>query len=221
MSTKPYLLQMDLESKPCLVVGAGPIALHKTRHLLNSGARVTVVSTSFHIGFDDLALETRHTRAFEDADIEGMMLVQAATQHGELNARIATLCTAQGILCSVAHDTTLGTFATPAVLDAGALRVAVSTQSLSPSYSARLRREIAQQLPDYLNEYLTFLGEHRAQSKQAITDPQLRMRFNAYLASAEFEAIFVDLEKEALTKKVQALMAHPETIPESYTPQWG
>ena len=57
MSAQPYIMQIDLESKPCLVVGGGPIALHKTRNMIASGARVTVVSTSIHAGFDELPLE--------------------------------------------------------------------------------------------------------------------------------------------------------------------
>jgi hypothetical protein len=71
------------------------------------------------------------------------------------------------------------------------------------------------------DEYLTFLGEKRAHSKQAITDVSLRMRFNAYLASAEFEVLFVTLEDEALDEMVHALLEHPDTIPEEYTPNWG
>ena len=221
MSAKPYILQIDLEGKACLVVGAGPIALHKTRHLVDSGARVTVVSSSFHAGFDDLVLEARHARAFEDSDIDGMALVHAATQHVELNGRIADLCEAQGMLCCVANDTTLGTFGTPALLDVGDLRVAVSTNGLSPSYGARLRREIAGQLPEYLDKYLAFLGEKRAYSKQVISDGPMRMRFNAYLASAEFEVLYVTLDDEALDAMVHALLEHPETISETYTPKWG
>lgn len=221
MSAKPYIMQIDLDSKPCLVVGAGPIALHKTRHLLDSGAQVTVVSTSFHAGFDDLDLAARHTRAFEDSDVEGKMLVQAATQHLNVNARIAKLCETQGIMCCVANDTTLGNFGTPALLDVGDLRIAVSTNGLSPSYGARLRREIVKQLPEYLEEYLAFLGEKRAMSKQAIPDAPLRMRFNAYLASPEFEILYITLDDEALDEMVHALLEHPETIPESYTPKWG
>ena len=221
MSAQPYIMQIDLESKPCLVVGGGPIALHKTRNLIASGARVTVVSHSFHAGFDALSLESRQQRPFEDSDIEGMTLVQAATQHLEVNGHIAKLCAAQTIPCCVANDTTLGSFGTPAILDVGDLRVAVSTNGLSPSYGARLRREVKAQLPEYLDKYLTFLGEKRAYSKQAITDASLRMRFNAYLASAEFEVLFVTLEDEALDEMVHALLEHPDTIPEEYTPNWG
>ncbi len=221
MSAKPYILQIDLEEKPCLVVGAGPIALHKTRHLVESGAQVTVVSTTFHAGFDDLVLHARHERPFEDADIEGMTLVHAATQHLDVNAHIAERCAAQDILCSVANDSSLGSFGSPALLDVGELRVAISTNGHSPSYGARLRREIAGQLPEYLDEYLAFLGAQRALSKECIPDAQLRMRLNAYLASPEFETLFITLDDEALEEVLSVLLEHPERISADYDPHWG
>ena len=221
MSSQPYLMQIDIHDKPCLVVGGGPIALHKSRHLVDSGAKVTVVSTSFHAKFDELNLAQRHERAFEDTDIEGIILVQASTQHLDINKHIANLCVNQNIPCCVANDTSAGTFATPAILDDGNLRVAVSTNGLSPSYGARLRREIKAQLPDYIDDYLIFLGEKRAISKEAIEDVSMRMRFNAYLASAEFGVLYVTLEDEALDEMVHALLEQPETIPEEYIPKWG
>ena len=59
MPKQPYIMQLNLNDKPCLVVGGGGIALHKARPLIDSGARVTVISSSFVKGFVSLALELR------------------------------------------------------------------------------------------------------------------------------------------------------------------
>lgn len=218
---KPYLMQINLESKPCLVVGGGPIALHKTRHLLASGARVTVVSSSMHEGFGDLELAAQHDRKFEDGDIEGMRLVHAATNDPGVNEHVAALCAEAGIACCAAHDTTVGSFSVPAVLDVSDLRVAVSTNGKSPSYGARLRRSIDEQLPEHLGAYLDFLGEARTRSKAVIEDGKLRMRFNAYLASEEGQIWFENTAADQREADVERLLHRPESISEIFEPRWS
>ena len=214
-------MQVDLKDKPCLVVGGGGIGLHKTRHLIASGASVRVVSSSFHKEFDALAVESAMLRKFEDADIQGMFLVHAATSAPQVNHHIGELCAKQGIWCCVADDTSKGSFGLPAILDIGALRVAVSTNGLSPAYGARLRREIAEIVPDYIDEFLAYLGNARERSKQSIPDLQLRMRFNAYLASDEGQFLFESSDTKTAEARVVELLAKPETIPELFTPKWG
>lgn len=219
--TKPYLMQIDLSGKPVLVVGGGPIALHKTRHLVTSGAQVTVVSSSFHAGFDELDLAARVERRFEDGDIDGMTLVHAATNVPETNAHVAALCAALEIPCCCAHDTTVGTFSVPAMLTSGDLQISIATNGKSPSFGARLRRKIEADLPECLDAYLNFLGEVRDRSKERIADGQLRMRFNSYLASAEGQAWFESKDVAARDAEVEQLLNAPESIPESYTPRWS
>ena len=220
MTTQPYMIQVDLKGKRCLVVGGGGIGLHKTAALLASEAKVTVVSTSFRESFDSMTLDARHERSFHDADIDGMFLVHAATNRPELNHHIARLCEQEGVWCCVADDASKGTFGTPALLDRGPVRIAVSTQGLSPSYGARLRRQFAEQIPEHVEEYLRFLGEIREKSKSSIDDLQLRMRFNAYLASEEGERLFESSDAEALEIMVAELLKNPDTIPEHFTPRW-
>ena len=55
----PYPLLLNLQDRPVLVVGAGSVALRKTRSLLNAGARVTLVAPQIHP--DLLALQTQHS----------------------------------------------------------------------------------------------------------------------------------------------------------------
>src|SRR5947209_3662601 len=49
-----YPIFLDLKDRPVLVVGAGTVALRKTRGLLEAGARVTVVAPEMLADFDDL-----------------------------------------------------------------------------------------------------------------------------------------------------------------------
>ena len=108
---------IDLDEAPCLVVGAGPVALRRTRSLMGCGARVTVVAPRFAAGFGALgAAIVRLERPFGPADLQGMRLCVAATDDHPLNAHIADLCQNQHIAVNVASDARLGTFHFPALV---------------------------------------------------------------------------------------------------------
>ena len=50
-----YPLMLDLEGRPCLVVGGGAVATRKVLGLLGSGARVTIVSPALSAPLAQLA----------------------------------------------------------------------------------------------------------------------------------------------------------------------
>src|SRR4051794_41388935 len=73
---------LDLRNRPCLVIGAGPIGLDKVESLLTADARVTVVAPEAVDEVRELAAEgslTWHQRRYERGDLEGQLLVFAAT----------------------------------------------------------------------------------------------------------------------------------------------
>ena len=217
---KHYPIQIDVANKPCLVVGGGPIGLVKAKQLVSCGAALHLVSRSFVPGFEQVETAARYERPFEDADIDGMYLVHAATSDPAMNEHIARCCNESEILCCVATESTVGSFSVPAQLEVGDLRVTIATNGASPSYGARLRREWTAQLPDYLQEFLDFLRQSRQRSKDAISDPALRMRVNAYLASREGEEQFVQYSPDQRADWIDCLLENPAQVPESYTPKW-
>jgi len=217
---KSYPIQLDVSGRACLVVGGGPIGLIKAKQLAACGAELHLVSRSFVPGFDHLEPAARHKRPFADADVDDMYVVHAATDAAAMNEHIANLCKEHEILCGVATETSAGSFSVPAIMEAGDLRITIATNGASPSYGARLRREWTEHLPEYLQAYLDFLRRARDQSKTAISNPSLRMRFNAYLASPEGESRFAQCPPEQRAAWVDTLLQHPDQIPESFTPTW-
>ena len=68
---------LDINSKPCLVVGGGAVAERKTASLLKSGADVTLVApelTASLRAWRDAGQLTHLNRGFEEADIEEVYL---------------------------------------------------------------------------------------------------------------------------------------------------
>ncbi|MEL7450041.1 MAG: NAD(P)-dependent oxidoreductase, partial [Pseudomonadota bacterium] len=86
-----YALFANLQDRPCLVVGAGEVGARKARQLVESGAAVTIVALEVGSEASDMASRGElkvEQRAFEDTDVDGAMLVIAATSDDALNQRI-------------------------------------------------------------------------------------------------------------------------------------
>lgn len=131
---KIYPVCLMLENRPCLLAGAGTVALKKARNLLAAGARLRVVAPRIAAGFRELAAQGRielRERAFRPEDADGMFLVSAATNDEKTNAEILRSARERGAALVSAVDAGWreGDFILPAVVKSaeGALAFAVSS----------------------------------------------------------------------------------------------
>jgi precorrin-2 dehydrogenase/sirohydrochlorin ferrochelatase len=140
-----YPICVDMAGRACLVVGGGRVAERKVSGLLESGARVTVVSPALTARLEAWAKEGRISvirRDYEIGDLADQSLAFVATDDGEANAAVAAEARAAGILINAADDPAHCDFIIPAVLTRGALTVAVSTGGASPALSRAVRDEL-------------------------------------------------------------------------------
>jgi siroheme synthase-like protein len=136
-----YPIFLDLRDRPVLVVGAGAVALRKTRGLLEAGARVTVVAPEVLPDFDDLPVRV-HRRPFRASDLAGALLVFAATGDRAVNHRIGVAAKGRGLFANVADSAEECSFVVPARVTRGDVQIAISTGGRSPRLSADLRRKL-------------------------------------------------------------------------------
>jgi siroheme synthase-like protein len=138
-----YVACVDLKGRSVLVVGGGRVALEKVQGLLDCGARVTVVAPDVS---DELAaLPVRVVRRrFVPGDVDGQLLVVAATNDREVNKRVSAAAASRPVLCNVADDPELCSFILPALVRRDPIVVAVSTGGASPALAQRLRDEISE-----------------------------------------------------------------------------
>lgn len=128
-----------------LVVGAGKVALRKTRALVEAGARVTVVAPEWDAEFETLPVRVV-PRRFRASDLGGAVLVFAATSDRQTNHRIGIAAKGKGVFANIADSAEECHFIVPARLQRGGVQVAISTGGESPRVSAELRKKLEEVL---------------------------------------------------------------------------
>lgn len=191
---------IKLAGCPCLVVGAGTVAEGKISTLLDAAAKIRVVAPEatgqvcFWAATGQIELLKR---PFEPADLDGMFLVVVATSDPELQQNVSGEARRRGVLCNVVDVPELCDFYYPAVVQRGALQIAVSTSGQSPALAQRLRKELEEQFGPEYEAWLRQLGEEREKLFAANMDPEERKRLLHDLASADSFKSFLRKRKRA------------------------
>ncbi|MUG69100.1 bifunctional precorrin-2 dehydrogenase/sirohydrochlorin ferrochelatase [Paenibacillus validus] len=171
-----YPIMLDLEGKPCCVVGGGRVAERKARGLLQAGAAVTMISPAFTPELDRLAAAgdvraIRRPYAPGMAEVRSAQLLFAATNDAAVNALVCEEGRSLGIWVNGAGDTDHGDFILPATARRGRLTVAVSTAGASPGLSRFVRTDIERRLDqDGYAPYVELLHELRHTLQELVAD---------------------------------------------------
>ena len=191
---------VKLAGRPCLVVGAGSVAESKIAGLLDADAVVRVVAPGATDQVQAWAEAGRIqwlARPCETTDLDGMFLVVAATSSHELHENLHAEARRRGVLCNIVDVPELCDFYYPAVVQRGALQIAVSTSGQSPALAQRLRKELEEQFGPEYEAWLQQLGEERAKLFAANMDSEERKRLLHDLASADSFKSFLRKRKRA------------------------
>ncbi|KXG78904.1 precorrin-2 dehydrogenase/sirohydrochlorin ferrochelatase family protein [Thermotalea metallivorans] len=154
---KYYPIMLDIEGKPCAVIGGGKVAERKVRSLLDCGAKVTVVSPQLTAGIKKLADENLVRvleREYRWGDLKDHDLVYVATDDPEVNALCLREARQEEILINVVDKPDMCDFIVPAAIQRGDLTITVSTNGKSPMLSRKIREELEKM---YGEEYAVFL----------------------------------------------------------------
>jgi siroheme synthase-like protein len=166
MRMKNYFqASLDLEGRPCLVVGGGAEAEEKAGRLLDAAAEVTVVSpeaTPQLVSWAAAGQLTLHRRRFEPADLDGVYLaVNTVTSDPQLSQDIYQRCEAQRILISAYDQPETSNFVMVALVRCSRLRVAIATGATSPALASRLRAELEQIFDGEFASFVDYLADER------------------------------------------------------------
>lgn len=164
-----YPVNLIVDGRRCLVVGGGPVALHKVRGLVGAGARVTVVAPELEPEIVELARGAAtgdaevvaETRPYRRGEAAGYRLVVAASGDPAANQQVYDDAEAAGVWVNSADDPERCTVTLPARLRQGRLTVTVSTAGHSPAVAAWLRDRLAEELGPEYDQLIGLLSEER------------------------------------------------------------
>jgi len=157
-----YIVNLAIAGQPALVVGAGNVASRKVQDLLEAGAEVTVVAPVICPEIQALAGRVRLLcRAYSTRDIQGVILVIAATDDEALNARISHEARSAGVLVNVVDRPSLCSFTVPAVIHRGDFSIAVSTEGHCPALAGVIREDLSVQFDEEWAEVVQVFSELR------------------------------------------------------------
>lgn len=155
-----YPIFLKLDELETLVVGAGNVGLEKLQSLLSNSpnAKITVVAPEIK---DDVNhLLSRHPsckivqREFGETDLNGKDLVILATKNRQLHEYIKQLTREKGIMVNVADTPDLCDFYLGSIVQKGSLKIAISTNGLSPTIAKRIKEVINDLIPKEMESVL-------------------------------------------------------------------
>lgn len=156
-----FPINLNLNGRKCLVVGAGRIALRKTEQLLACHADVTVLAPQVHAGFAQLPVSVVQ-RPYEPGDVIGFRLVITATADPTVDQQIYDESEAHGIWVNSADDPDRCSFTLPAVVRRGSLMLTASTGGASPALSSWLRQRLEREFDESWADVVSDLALERA-----------------------------------------------------------
>ena len=179
---------VKLAGKRVLVVGAGKVGEPKIAGLLETGARIHVVSLEASPAVRGWAREGKielELRPFHADDLDGIFLAVVATSSRTLNERVYDEARRRGILCNVVDVPDLCDFFYPSVVRRGDLQIAVSTAGNSPSLAQKIRQQLEKQFGPGYADWVRELGETRKLILASDLDKERKLDLLHSLASRE------------------------------------
>jgi siroheme synthase-like protein len=169
LETPLYIACLKLKGRNCLVVGGGEIGLEKVEGLLACDATVTLIAPEAVPELEAYAAEGSiawERRPYEAGDLEGKLMVIAATDDSELNIGISEDAERRAMLVNL-----------PAIVRTGPLAIAISTAGASPALAKRMKREIADQFGEPYARLAIMLNDARGWAKSTLPTYQDRKAF--------------------------------------------
>ncbi len=167
-----------LQDRLVLVVGGGEVALRKARLLADAGARLRVVAPQIRDELQGMAgADNCLLRGYQSDDLQGVVLVIAASDDEPLNARISVEAQALGIPVNVVDAPALCSVIFPAIVDRSPLIVAVTSGGDAPVLARLIRAKIETWIPATYGQLAGLAKRFRAQVKALLPDVQRRRVF--------------------------------------------
>lgn len=171
---------VKLKGRRALVVGGGKMAVLRARQLLRAGALVTVIAPQVNAEMEGLAAAGSvevFRREFARGDLaKPCRMVIAATGDAEVQQAVSEEAERCGILCNIVDNAGRSDFFSPAVIERGDLKIAISTSGRCPPLAGKLRQLLEEAIPENAADWTQTLGLLRARLKMEIPGDLARQK---------------------------------------------
>lgn len=161
-----------------MVLGGDDEASDKVDRLLDSGAKVTVISPTLNDHLRKLTATAKilhRGRLFRSTDAQGCFLVVNTLRHDQDFSRsLYELAQKERFLLLATDQPEYSTVMLPAVAKRGHLRLAISTSGVAPALASKLRQDCEQLFDEEFERFLEWLAAIRDESKIAEPDAEQR-----------------------------------------------
>ncbi len=203
-----YPVFLNLKGRRCIVIGGGKIAEGKVLKLIDSGAKIFVISPDATPAIRDAADRGAiefNLRKYQAGDLEGAFLAIAATNDRVVNQVIFEEAENLGVLLNAVDDPARCSFIAPSIIERGPVTLAISTGGASPALARKLRETLAQSPALDWADATSVLSKARQiiKEKQVAVDPQ---RWQCCMTPELLALARSDREDEALEKLLDDLL---------------
>jgi siroheme synthase-like protein len=184
-------LDLALEGRLVLVVGAGRVGRRKLAKVLAAGARAIVVEPRPGAELAELARSgaVELKSEFTEDLLAGVSLVFAASAETDLNLAVARAARTRGVWVNVADAPESSDFFLPATVARGDFQLAVGTGGASPALAASVVARLKEEFGPEYDALTRWLGRLRPLIMNSGLDPaERRARFRLLAESSELRA---------------------------------
>ena len=204
-----YPVNLDIQNRPCLVVGGGAVGARKVATLVQCQAAVTVVSPDTVPALAQLARAKTiilKRRAYRSSDISGMFLVIGATDDEALNRRIKADAEQQGLLCNIADRPRICNFILPAIVRRGDFVMAISTAGKSPAFAKHIRQRLESEFGPEYGDLLELMGAIRTRLLAHAHAPEAHKPLFERLIDADLLTLVKNADTDRIDRLLEAVL---------------
>jgi uroporphyrin-III C-methyltransferase/precorrin-2 dehydrogenase/sirohydrochlorin ferrochelatase len=143
---------------------------------------------------------------FEPRHLDGVLLVIAATDDRDVNARVAAAGRDHNVLVNVVDDAELSSFIVPAIVDRSPLVVAVSSGGVAPVLARHVRERLEALLDESIGSLAGLLQRWRGRIRQRLPDLQARRRWYEGVVRGRVASLLRAHQHEPAERELERLL---------------
>lgn len=213
MAANPgFPLVLDVRGWPVLVIGGDEEAAEKSQRLLESGARVTVLSPTLNEPLRLLAASGKiihRGRLFRETDLEhAILILNTIRGDRDFAQMLSTKAREKRVLLWSVDYPEASSVTMPAVVATGHVRVAISTSGVAPALSGFMKEDLERILDAEFIEFVEWLGHLREQAKTTESDSEKRRALLhdaldgfRFLGKVRYPKVWLERRTETVTNK--------------------